>query len=155
MNNNNIEIERRFILRNKPAQLPNEEYQIFQKYSANGWRYRQQANSNEVRYYKTRKTAISSGVNTEEEYDITQHEFLNDCGTPIKAISKTRSVFHHEGLRFEVDTFHHIHLVIMEVELNDIDQQFSFPDFLNNLKIYEITGIREFSNSALASSKYL
>lgn len=151
MNNNNIEIERRFILRERPAEQPQEEYELFQKYSNDGWRYRRQANGSEVRYFKTRKTAIASGVNNEEEHEITQHDFDSNCGIPKKAISKTRSVFHHDGLRFEVDTFHNIHLVIMEVELDDINQDFVIPDFLLNSIIYEITGIKEFSNSSLAS----
>lgn len=155
MNNNGIEIERRFILRSKPDATPHEEYSIFQKYSNNGWRYRRQQGGDNVVYYKTRKTTIASGVNEEEEYVIAEEEFLNDCGIATKGISKTRSVFQHEGLRFEVDSFHHIQLVIMEVELEDIAQPFSFPDHLKELVIFEITGIKEFSNSALATADYL
>ena len=155
MTKNNIEIERRYILRAKPVALADEEFEIFQKYSANGWRYREQASGSEVVYYKTRKAVIASGVNEEEEYVIAQEEFMNDSGVATKGISKTRSVFHHEGLRFEVDSFHHLQLVIMEVELDSIDQVFTVPDFLQELIIFEITGIREFSNSSLASAEYL
>ncbi len=155
MNNNNIEIERRYIMRAKPTVQPEEEYEIFQKYASDGWRYRQQVSGTNVQYFKTRKTVVSSGVNNEEEYIITQSEFDGNCGEIVKGISKTRSVYHDGGLRFEVDTFKDIQLVIMEVELDDIVQAFTMPDFLKEQMIYEITGIREFSNSSLASMKYL
>ncbi len=155
MNNNNLEIERRFILRGNSSVDPDEVYEIFQKYADNGWRYRRQQSGDVIKYFKTRKTVVGSGVNEEEEYEITQDEFVNNCGVALKGISKTRSVYHHEGLRFEVDSFHDLQLVIMEVELDDIAQGVSFPQQLRELIIYEITGIKEFSNGSLASAKYL
>lgn len=151
----NLEIERRFIMRGKPAEAPHEEYDIFQKYARDGWRYRRQAAGDNVQYFKTRKTAISTGANHEEEYEISGHAFHNDCGEVTKGIAKTRMVYNHAGHRFEVDHFHHLQLVIMEVELDDIAQPVDMPLFLRDLVIYEITGIKEFSNSSLALPGYL
>ena len=155
MNNNNFEIERRFILRSLPSQPAARTLQIYQKYAADGWRYRQQHSGDETCYFKTRKTSVAKGVNHEEEYEISAHDFHHNCGAIKKGIAKTRSVFEHAGLHFEVDTFHDISLVIMEVELTDIDQHLDIPDHLKTLIIYEITGIPQFSNSALSSPDYV
>lgn len=151
---NGLEIERRFIMRNVPAVAGDEVYTIFQKYAADGWRYRERVAGDDKRYYKTRKTALSSGINHEEEHEIDVHAFDN-CGVVKKGIHKTRHVYAHEGLKYEVDEFHHIKLVIMEVELNNIDQQFVMPGFIGDLVICEVTGIKELSNSMLASAEYL
>ena len=113
MNNGGLEIERRFILKSKPLAAPHEVHTIFQKYSADGWRYRAQSTDGALRYFKTKKATIASGVNEEEEYEITRDVFDNKCGIIRKGIAKTRMVFAHDGLRFEVDEFHHINLVIM------------------------------------------
>lgn len=158
MANGGLEIERRYILRCKPAAEAAEAAEaqvIFQKYAADGWRYRQAEHNGTVRYYKTRKASVGSGINEEEEYEIDKHTFLNQCGEILKGIHKTRYVYEHDGLRFEVDKFHHLDLVIMEVELNDIDQPFTMPSFISSLVLYEITGIKAFSNSALALPEYL
>jgi CYTH domain-containing protein len=41
-------------------------------------------------------------------------------------------------------------MVMMEVELDSIDQPIEIPDFLKDLIIYEVTGIKEFNNSNLS-----
>ncbi len=151
---NGLEIERRFIMRNVPDVTGHEVYTIFQKYAADGWRYRERISGDDKRYYKTRKTALGNGINEEEEYEIDVHAFHN-CGIVKKGIHKTRHVYAHDGLKYEVDEFHHIKLVIMEVELNDINQAFVMPGFINDLVICEVTGIKELSNSMLASAEYL
>jgi CYTH domain-containing protein len=151
---NGLEIERRFIMRNVPAVAANEVYRIFQKYAADGWRYRARISGDVTQYYKTRKTAVSNGVNEEEEHEIDVHTFHN-CGPVKKGIHKTRHVYAHNGLKYEVDEFHHISLVIMEVELDAIDQQFELPDFIADMIICEVTGIKELSNSMLARPEYV
>ena len=151
---NGLEIERRFIMRTVPAIQADEVYRIFQKYAADGWRYRERASGDGKRYYKTRKTALGNGINEEEEYEIDAVTF-HACGPVKKGISKTRHVYVHDGLKYEVDEFHHISLVIMEVELEDIAQPFTMPDFISKLVIYEVTGVKELSNSALASPDHV
>lgn len=155
MGNSNLEIERRFILRSVPSAPASRTLQIYQKYAADGWRYRQQDDGNETRYFKTRKTSLGKGINQEEEYEISAAGFTHDCGDVIKGIAKTRAVHIHNNLHFEVDIFHHLTLVIMEVELTDINQPLDIPEHLRQLIIYEITGITQFSNSSLASPAYL
>lgn len=155
MGNSNLEIERRFILRTSPSAPATRTLQIFQKYAADGWRYRQQHDGIETRYFKTRKTSLGKGINHEEESEISAADFIHNSGDIIKGIAKTRAVYTHNNLHFEVDIFHHLTLVIMEVELTDIDQPLDIPDHLKELIIYEITGISQFSNSALALPAYL
>jgi len=159
-----IETERKWILRKdtKLIQIPDITYHIFQKYAVNGWRYREQSEISgfSIRngidtyhdpiYYKTKKTPVGKGANEEEEYEITKEEF-DSCGSIKSSISKFRHVYKIGELKFEVDVFNGIHLVILEVELISLEQNFDMPKFLQDLIIYEVTGIKEFNNSSLSS----
>jgi len=159
-----IETERKWILRKDPKiiQMPDANYHIYQKYGIDGWRYREQSevSSFSIRngidtfhppvYYKTKKTPVGKGANEEEEYVITKEEF-DECGPVKSSISKFRRVYKIGELKFEVDVFEGIHLVILEVELRSLEQKFDMPDFLQKLIIYEVTGIKEFNNSSLSS----
>lgn len=157
-----IEIERKWILRRDPLllQLADHYYFIHQKYAEDGWRYREQIEiewdgvnpkfTDRIRYFKTLKTPVGIGANEEEEYEITKSEFEN-CGPVIKGIKKFRHVYKYGELKFEVDVFLTIHLVILEVELKSLNQKFEMPDFLNDLLLYEVTGKKEFNNSSLSS----
>lgn len=130
MTNADIEIERRFILRSAPALQPQHSLEIFQKYAADGWRYRQQQHGDATSYFKTRKTSLGKGINHEEEFEISEHDFHHNCGQIVKGIAKTRAVYAHNNLLFEVDIFRNISLVIMEVELSDINQHLEVPEYL-------------------------
>ena len=159
-----IETERKWILRSdtKIIKAPDTTYLIHQKYALDGWRYREQSEVSgfSIRngidtyhdpvYYKTKKTPVGKGANEEEEYVISKEEYEN-CGPIKSSLSKFRRVYKIDDLKFEVDIFLHIHLVILEVELRSLDQEFDMPDFLQKLIIYEVTGIKEFNNSSLSS----
>ena len=158
-----IEIERRWILRQptKHVAAADKIYYIYQKYSDNGWRYRRQAEiesgdfyekPKDVRWFKTKKTVISKGKNSEEEYEISENEFENNCGKSLKEISKIRYVYFRNKLKFEVDVFHTVHLVILELELNELEEVFEMPKFLKDQILFEVTGIKEFNNSTLAAN---
>ena len=43
-----------------------------------------------------------------------------------------------------------MNIVILEVELNDINEKIEFPKYLEREILYEVTGIKEFSNKRLA-----
>ena len=155
-NNFPIETERKWILRNIPKNDPDKIYRIFQKYSSDGWRYRSQEEISfkngtgkiEIEYFKTKKRPIGFASNIEEEYRISDFDFNN--ADKIKSISKLRHVYYQNGLKYEVDVFNDIHLIIMEVEIEEIDQIIEVPSFLGKEIIYEVTGIKEFNNTNLS-----
>ena len=65
-------------------------------------------------------------------------------------INKTRTVIKYEGKKFEIDKYEGMNIVILEVELNDINEKIEFPKYLEREILYEVTGIKEFSNKRLA-----
>jgi hypothetical protein len=68
------EIERKFLLKRFPRLAKiNTVYQIEQWYHADGFRYRYQVEipTGEIHIFKTKKTNISKGINTEEETTLT------------------------------------------------------------------------------------
>ncbi|SIR00333.1 CYTH domain-containing protein [Rhizobium sp. RU20A] len=64
-------------------------------------------------------------------------------------IDKTRFVIEHEGYRWEVDRYNGVHqgLVVAEVELSSECEHPPLPDWVGR----EVTGLRAFSNQALAT----
>ena len=145
-----IEIERRWILSNVPSEKYDECLIINQKYDSNGIRYRNAMSWEDAKchFSKTKKSPAGFGSNHEEEYEIDSQEYENALAE--KSIGKIRRIYNHNGLRFELDSFDGIQLIILECELDSIDQKIDIPDFLKRLIIYEVTGIKEFSNWSLA-----
>ena len=66
-------------------------------------------------------------------------------------IKKTRYVIKHKKLKFEIDVYKGLRMVILEVELPDLNHSFEYPEGLQNEIVYEVTGIKQFSNFSLAA----
>jgi CYTH domain-containing protein len=152
--NTKNEIERKWILRDSPyfKKDPDFSYVLLQFYMEDGWRYRMSIDnlSYKKEFFKTKKTPNGLGSNIEEEYSITELEYQEAYKYKRKEITKSRYIYIQNGLKWEVDHFSDMKLVIMEVELDSIDQKIEIPQFLQDLIIYEVTGIKEFNNSSLA-----
>ena len=75
---------------------------------------------------------------------------LNLCDQPI--IEKTRYIYEHESLIWEIDDFHGVNngLVIAEVELKSEDQEIKKPDFVDK----EVTGQKKYYNLMLTKNPY-
>jgi CYTH domain-containing protein len=147
------EIERKFLLKRFPKlDKINNVYQIQQWYHHDGYRYRHQVEipSGEVIIFKTKKTNVSKGVNIEEETTLTLDELKTVDLSNSLSIKKTRTVVKYKGLKFEIDKYDGINIVILEVELDDIEQKINIPKYIENEIIYEVTGIKEFSNKSLS-----
>lgn len=147
------EIERKFLLKRFPRlEKINTVYQIEQWYHSDGYRYRYQVEvpTGEVEIFKTKKTNISKGVNQEEEVTLTQAEFDELNLSNSLHINKTRTVIKYKGLKFEIDKYNGINIIILEVELKDINDKIDFPKYIEKEILYEVTGIKEFSNKKLA-----
>ncbi len=150
------EIEKRFLMKRVPSSM-NENFSIYsieQFYSEDGWRYRDSQNvlTGKSEYYKTRKKKAIEG-SIEEEHGITEEEFRNSNKPELPRIFKTRMVYYRDGLKFEIDKFRGMDLVIMEVELESMSQEIEFPDFIKKEIICEVTGIKGLSNRKIALSE--
>jgi CYTH domain-containing protein len=147
------EIERKFLLKRFPRlERINTVYQIEQWYHSDGYRYRYQVETptGDIQIFKTKKTNISKGVNQEEEITLTQEEFNELNLSNSLHINKTRTVIKYRGLKFEIDKYNGINIIILEVELKDINDKINFPKYIEKEILYEVTGIKEFSNKKLA-----
>jgi CYTH domain-containing protein len=147
------EIERKFLLKRFPRlDKINTVYQIEQWYHADGFRYRHQLeiSTGEINIFKTKKTNISKGINTEEETRLTPEEFQQIDLVNLPHIKKIRTVVKHKGHKLEIDKYEGMNIVIMEIELGDINEKYSLPKYIEKEIIYEVTGIKEFGNKCLA-----
>lgn len=152
MNQNNIEIERRWLLTKFPD---GEDFfaflHIVQYYTPEG-RFRKTTDmdhSDQPKYYKTNKKEISHGVNEEFENEISESDFLTAIETATKFLTKARCISKHDSLFYEFDLIH-AKIYILEIELNSIDQVINIPDHIQDCIIREITGEKEYTNYNLA-----
>lgn len=147
------EIERKFLLKRFPRlEKINTVYQIEQWYHHDGFRYRKQIElpTQKVVFFKTRKTNLSKGVNQEEETSLTHEEFDQLDLSNSLYIKKTRTVIKYKGHKFEIDKYDGINIIILEIELKDLEEKIIIPKYIDKEILYEVTGIKEFSNKKLA-----
>jgi CYTH domain-containing protein len=147
------EIERKFLLKRFPKlDKISSVYQIQQWYHHDGYRYRHQVDipNGNITIYKTKKTNLLKGVNLEEETTLTLDELKAIDLSNSPSIKKIRTVVKYKGLKFEIDKYEGINIVILEVELKDIEQKINIPKYIEKEILYEVTGIKEFSNKSLS-----
>lgn len=147
------EIERKFLLKRFPKlEKINTVYQIQQWYHSDGFRYRYQVEipNGDVKIFKTRKTNISKGVNQEEETILSQNEFNELDLNNSLSVKKIRTVVKYKGHKLEIDKYEGLNIVILEVELEDLNEKIPMPRYIDKEILYEVTGIKEFSNKSLA-----
>ena len=147
------EIERKFLLKRFPKlEKINTVYQIQQWYHSDGFRYRYQVEipNGDVNIFKTRKTNISKGVNQEEETILSQNEFNELDLNNSLSVKKIRTVVKYKGHKLEIDKYEGLNIVILEVELEDLNEKIPMPKYIDKEILYEVTGIKEFSNKSLA-----
>ena len=158
---NNLEIERKFLLKRVPNfnKLEIEKYLIHQIYvdvDGKVTRFRMTEKFGKIdenferQYVQCNKQFISPGVFEEIEKEITPELFRDMTHQEHSYITKTRHVYEHGGLKWEVDLYHDVKLVTLEVELNDINQEITIPEIIEKEMIVEVTGQRVFSNQNLS-----
>lgn len=143
------EIERKFLLRRLPRfESVDITYKIDQWYASDGFRYRYQTDEsgNNVTIFKTRKTNLSKGVNREEETLITKDEFNNIDLSKVPHVSKKRYVVSYKGKKFEIDRYYESHLILLEVELENLNDEFDFPPYIEKEILMEVTGNEKFNS---------
>jgi len=163
-----LEIERKFLLKNLPVvdySLVIDVLQIEQFYLKSGrtdsWARVRKSYSritDKVIYYHTVKRRVATGINDEREKTITKVQYDKYIKEYIKGgesrkISKTRHVFKDGKLKWEIDVFNGMSLIVAEVELPRKKYKLTVPRFINENLIMEVTRFNEFGNRNLASKK--
>ena len=151
-----IEIERKFLVNDESYK----EMAFKSDRIAQGYICRQGGNSTRVRvrgdkgYLTIKGPSIDGGLSRfewEKEIPASEAwELMKLCPTPI--IDKTRYLVEFEDHVFEVDEFYGDNegLVVAEVELSTIDEEFKKPPFLGK----EVTGEGKYYNSSLSRFPY-
>ena len=151
-----IEIERKFLVNDESYK----EMAFKSDRIAQGYICRQGGNSTRVRvrgdkgYLTIKGTSIDGGLSRfewEKEIPASEAwELMKLCPTPI--LDKTRYLVEFEDHVFEVDEFYGDNegLVVAEVELSAIDEEFKKPPFLGK----EVTGDGKYYNSSLSRFPY-
>ena len=148
-----LEIERRFLLKRAPALSYESLTHITQVYvdeEGVNVRYRGETSGAERKFIRTVKTDVSDLVREEDEEETTQEEFIKKAQASDKIITKVRSVHKDGDLKWEIDQFRFLDLIIAEVELPSEDYDLKIPKEIQDVTIMEVTGMKEFHNYTLA-----
>jgi CYTH domain-containing protein len=156
-----LEIERVWVLRQMPD-LPSaaERWEIEQGYlpdaTSNGPQFpegrlrRIRTNDGRVRCFHTVKRGDGL-VREETEREIDEREFERLWPlTQGRRIEKTRTRVSEGGLIWEVDRFHALPLVMVEVELPDVRAKAPLPAWLASHVLREVTDDPRYRNAAIA-----
>ena len=156
-----FEIERKFLLKNIPifgkrkwSFLDIRQFYFNRKEDGKRVRYREAiSDSGKIKYYSTQKDYVSEGTNAEDEFEITSVMFWKKFKETSnkRMIEKQRFIYNFGGHKFEIDRFIGMHIIILEVELKNINEKISFPDFIKKEIIVEVTKTKEFGNYSLSS----
>ena len=117
-------------------------------------RIRQRGLVGDYSFFYTEKREISEGVREEREKIISLKEYINllaEADTDKKQIRKRRYCFVYKDKYFEMDVYPFWkEQAILEIEVNNIDDEFELPEFIEVIK--EVTGDKAYKNSALAEN---
>lgn len=161
----NIEIERKFLLKSIPKKEPIETINIQQWYRKNKkgiWERVRSCHSDKNGFYfvHTIKTRLTDTSNLEDEKIIKSkkfNKFVEKCKNSDDAryIAKERLIIEDESnpnLYWEVDVFNSgHHLIVAEIEIPAEDYQLNIPDWINDCLLIEVTGMNQFSNKNLSN----
>lgn len=157
-----LEIERKFLLKAMPSKSPDDVFAIDQYYLKNksGVWERARTYHSDISgdtYIHTVKKSVSKGVNIEDEKELSKQEFeefKQKClsgNYESRFISKERHVYKEGELKWEVDKFGSgYNLVIAEIEIPKKTFKITFPDYISQVLLLEVTGIKQFSNRSLS-----
>lgn len=153
----NIEIERKFLLKAMPLIYFDNAIMISQVYISDkdasvAERVRFTQEGEVVKCFHTKKTKIDIMSSEEIEVEITLEEgktMIEACENP-REVDKVRFVKQYGDLKWEVDEFRNMDLIIAEIEIPTRDTAIELPQEIQDVLIMEVTGMKEFTNSNLA-----
>tara|TARA_B100001250_G_scaffold381162_1_gene373239 strand:- start:106 stop:570 length:465 start_codon:yes stop_codon:yes gene_type:complete len=149
-----IEIERKFLIKQKPFQMAKRSVKIRQGYILNEKAQVIRVREKGEEYFLTIKGNNVGISRLEYDFPITKEDaeelILHFCKTAL--ISKTRHYVIHNGHTWEVDEFHGSNegLIVAEIELEAEDESFDIPDWVGE----EVTKDPKYYNMNLAMHPY-
>ena len=149
-----IEIERKFLIKQKPFQMAKRSVKIRQGYILNEKAQVIRVREKGEDYFLTIKGNNVGISRLEYDFPITKEDagelILHFCKTAL--ISKTRHYVIHNGHTWEVDEFHGSNegLIVAEIELEAEDESFDIPDWVGE----EVTRDPKYYNMNLAMHPY-
>lgn len=146
----NLEFERKFLLIKKPSLKADVVYRIEQHYCGDERIRRKSSEGQEDVFYHTVKKNLRPGVNSEVEKKINRDEYYNLLEKSKSFVIKDRHCYFVGGLKWEVDDFHDMNLVIAEVEYPEENYVLNIPKFIKDVILFEATNYREFSNKNIS-----
>ncbi len=157
MNLNGFEIERKFLIKYPDVNflLKNPLCRVLkmeQTYLKGGARVRKIEEKGNISFIKTLKKHISDIKREEKEWQISEEEYIKDLQNKAEGtttIKKIRYAFPLESLVLEIDVFPFWNdRAFLEIELENEEQEFLVPEFLEVIK--EVTFDKRYNNSSLA-----
>lgn len=160
METTEIEIERRFLLKKLPNIKWTKKLDMIQHYLSDKGadeviRVRsikevKKRKTISEEYIHTTKTRVSEMAVLEKEVDLTYDEYKDILLASKRKISKFRYIKKVGKLKWEIDVFTSLNLIIAEIELPNEDYDVEIPEWLSEVMLLEITGMHQFSNSNLS-----
>ena len=161
-----LEIERKFLIQmpnlRKLEQMPAcTKVHIVQTYLRASQedeevRIRQRGTKHHFIYFKTIKRKLAAGKRVEIETRLSQREYLEhlmQADPRYRQIQKTRYCLSRDGQYLEIDIYPQVEdRAILEIELRDLGQQLSIPQFLKVLK--EVTQDEAYLNRNIAKNGF-
>jgi CYTH domain-containing protein len=161
------EIERKFWLKRTPkvpSELLIDVLKIKQFYlrigNTDNWeriRRSYSRKNDKTTYFYTMKKKISSIKNEEDERVLSKKSFdryIKLCKSKSKedtrVISKTRYVYKDGKLKWEVDVFKNMSMIIAEIEIPTENYKLTIPKFISNVLIMEVSEFSQVGNRTLA-----
>lgn len=148
-----LEFERKFLLLKKPVLKADVVARIEQHYFNDERIRRKSEEGREDIFYHTIKKNLRPGVNSEDEKIINRDEYYSLLEKSKCFIVKYRHYYFIGDLKWEVDVFEDINLVVAEVEYPREDYRLKIPKFIEDVTVMEVTKFREFSNKNIAKKK--
>lgn len=148
-----LEFERKFLLLKKPSLKADKVDMIEQHYTKNERIRRKSEEGKEDVFYHTIKKNIKPGVNSEDEKKISRDEYYSLLERSKSFIIKQRHHYFIGDLRWEVDVFQGMNLVVAEVEFPRENYELKIPKIIKDVMIMEVTIFKEFSNKNISKKK--
>ena len=148
-----LEFERKFLLLKKPVLKADSIARIEQHYFGDERIRRKSEEGKSDVFYHTVKKNLRPGVNSEDEKIINRDDYYSLLEKSKYFIVKHRHYYFIGELKWEVDVFEDMNLVVAEVEYPREDYKLKIPKFVEDVTIMEVTKFREFSNKNIAKKK--
>ena len=156
-----IEIERRFLLKKLPSnvkwtrKLDITQHYLSDKDADEVVRIRRTLETKKrktvsVEYMHTTKTRVSDMAVIEKEVNLTYDEYYDLLLASKRKIGKYRYIKKVGKLKWEIDVFTSLNLIIAEIELPNEEHDLEIPEWLKEVMLLEVTGMHQFSNSNLS-----